>query len=207
MLKGSYLSVSILLFAIAACSRPSNIVITETVSLVIPTTQLPTIQILATDTATAPQATITSTDTPMLFTTQPPSPTETTTPVSGTIAGEHRIAPGETLSCIGRGYGVLPNAIADENGIALTSILRVGQVLKIPRVQWTNIPAGPVCATQFTAPFPGLPVTGPFTLRPPPTPIDTNLPFPATATLPLATSCPTSTPPRGPIPATDPPPC
>jgi hypothetical protein len=67
---------------------------------------------------------------------------------------------GETLFCIGRGYGVLPSAIAAANGFAPATALRAGQVLNIPAVQWTNISAGPSCATQFQSPYPGLPPGG-----------------------------------------------
>jgi LysM repeat protein len=76
-----------------------------------------------------------------------------TTVLPGSIAGEHHVAMGETLSCIGRGYGVLPKAIADTNGIDLLAELEVGQVLLIPEVQWSNISTGPVCPPQFPPPF------------------------------------------------------
>jgi len=76
-----------------------------------------------------------------------------TTMLPETIAGEHHVAMGETLSCIGRGYGVLPKAIADTNGIDLLAELQVGQVLLIPEVKWSNISAGPICPPQFPPPF------------------------------------------------------
>lgn len=76
-----------------------------------------------------------------------------TTVLPGSIAGEHHVAMGETLSCIGRGYGVLPKAIADTNGIDLLAELEVGQVLLIPEVQWSNISTGPICPPQFPPPF------------------------------------------------------
>jgi hypothetical protein len=68
------------------------------------------------------------------------------------ILGEHHVAFGETFSCIGRGYGVLPKAIAGVNGKDLLTDLEVGEVLKIPAVQWTNITEGPVCPPQFAPP-------------------------------------------------------
>ena len=68
------------------------------------------------------------------------------------ILGEHHVAYGETLSCIGRGYGVLPNAIAEVNGIELLSELVLGQVLQIPAAEWTSITAGPLCPPQFSPP-------------------------------------------------------
>jgi LysM repeat protein len=98
------------------------------------------------------QAVAEATQTPL-----PPTPQgtlETPGVTPGAILGEHQVMAGETLSCIGRGYGVLPKAVADANGIALTSILHVGQRLKIPALQWMNIPAGPVCPPQFPPPFP-----------------------------------------------------
>ena len=192
MCKRSLLIVSVLCFVIASCTPQATVIVTvEIVSSITPTTQPPTIDIVVTD--TAPQLTGAVTETSILSTTQPASSTDTTTPILETIAGEHRVAPGETLSCIGRAYGVLPKAIADTNGIEVTSVLNVGQVLKIPRIQWINMPAGPVCATQFTSPFPGLPVTSSSTQPPsvatptatlqfPPTPTDTDRPIPMSPT-------------------------
>ena len=68
------------------------------------------------------------------------------------ILGEHHVVSGETISCIGRGYGVLPKAIADANRIDLIAELQAGQVLRIPAIPWTDISAGPICAPQFTPP-------------------------------------------------------
>lgn len=72
------------------------------------------------------------------------------------LLGEHHVALGESISCIGRAYGVSPKAIADANGIDLVSELQVGQVLRIPASQWTNMSEGPVCLPQFA--FPAWPV-------------------------------------------------
>ncbi len=63
--------------------------------------------------------------------------------------GYHTVRSGETLYCIGRGYRVVPSAIARQNGLVYPYALRAGQVLAIPNVPWTNIPAGPVCPVQF----------------------------------------------------------
>jgi hypothetical protein len=52
-------------------------------------------------------------------------------------------------------------------------------VLKIPAVQWTNIPAGPVCVAQFQSPYP------PFVPQP-----GATLPLAATAALPTNTRPP-----------------
>ena len=158
------LVVSVMLLAATGCNRPSNSIIpepgltvapdTSTGSPVVSDTIPPTTQGVETLTDTAvPQATIAQTDT--LPPIQSPLPAVTIAPASGSIAGEHLVVSGETLSCIGRAYGVVPNAIADANGIQLTSILVVGQRLKIPVVQWTNIPPGPVCSPQFSPPFAG----------------------------------------------------
>jgi len=84
--------------------------------------------------------------TPRPFTPIPPAP----------IIGHHIAQPGDTIFCIARGYGVLPGAIAQANGLSFTSLIRPGQDLAIPAVQWTNITDGPVCAPQFVSPFPGL---------------------------------------------------
>jgi LysM repeat protein len=71
------------------------------------------------------------------------------------IVGEHVVQKGETLYCIGRGYGVVPSAIAEANGLSAFAFLSVGQVLKIPAVQWSPIPPGLVCVGQFESPFTG----------------------------------------------------
>ena len=166
MYKKSLFIVSVLCFAIASCIPQATVIVTvEIVSSLTPTTQPPTIDIMVTDTVP-----------------QPTSSTDTTTPISETIAGEHRVAPGESLLCIGRGYGVLPKAIADINGIDEMSVLNTGQVLKIPRIQWINMPAGPACATQFTPPFPGPPVTNTSTQPPPVATFTATLRLPSTST-------------------------
>jgi hypothetical protein len=88
------------------------------------------------------------------------------------ILGRHVVQSGETLFCIGRAYGVLPTAIARANGLPASFDIFPGQTLGIPAAQWLNIPSGPVCATQFVSPFPGLPTatpTAPPTLTPTPT--------------------------------------
>jgi LysM repeat protein len=100
-----------------------------------------------------------------------------------TILGLHIVRGGDTLFCIARGYGVLPAAIAQANGLTTPFTVVPGQTLKIPAVQWTDIIAGPVCAPQFQSPYPGLPVT---------------TPIPPTATAPagpVATSAPPTNPP------------
>jgi len=80
-------------------------------------------------------------------------------------SGKHTVRAGETLYCIGRGYGVSPWAIASTNRIFSPYRLFIGQVLTIPNVPWTTIPAGPTCARQFSGTPP--PVT-PGPMPPPP---------------------------------------
>jgi len=71
-------------------------------------------------------------------------------PVTGLeVLGEHHVAEGETLACIGRGYKVLPEAIASFNQINPASDLEIGQTLEIPAIIWTNISPGPACLKQF----------------------------------------------------------
>ena len=89
--------------------------------------------------------------TPRPFTPLPPAP----------IIGRHTAQPGDTLFCIARGYGVLPEAIAQANNLPFPFFIRSGDVLAIPAVQWPVILPGPVCATQFVSPFPGLVVATP----------------------------------------------
>lgn len=137
-----------------------------------------------TDTATAPPDAPTDTPAPPTDTPLPPSatPEPTRTPVPSPtlpvfqptvtrppftplpalpVMGQHIVLGGETIYCIARGYGVLPGAIAQANGLSATATVRAGQVLAIPAAQWVNISAGPVCATQFVSLYPGLSVATP----------------------------------------------
>jgi LysM repeat protein len=103
---------------------------------------------------------------------------------------------GETLYCIGRGYGVIPEAIAQVNGLATPFFVQPGQALRIPAVRWVNITLGPVCPPQFTSPFPALP-TATLTPRPSATSTNTSAPPPppaATSTNTPVALTPTSTP-------------
>lgn len=72
---------------------------------------------------------------------------------SGQIVGQHTVVKGETLYCIGRGYKVVPSAIAQANGLSANAKLSIGQVLNIPAVEWISIPPGPICIPQFQSPF------------------------------------------------------
>jgi hypothetical protein len=133
-----------------------------------------------------PPATATRTRTPTLPPTAsptrtlppPPSatftaiPTDTfepfTPPPAFRVLGLHTVLPGQTLFCIGRGYGVLPNAIGQASGLRPPFTIFIGQVLSIPDIQWGAIPPGPVCAPQFASPFPGLPTGTPTWTHTPP---------------------------------------
>lgn len=75
-------------------------------------------------------------------------------PTAVPILGKHVVRAGESLFCIGRAYGVLPGAIAEANGLDLSSRINPNQELVIPAVRWLNIPGGPVCTQQFNSPFP-----------------------------------------------------
>lgn len=93
----------------------------------------------------------------------PPGPTPQPTPwslppvpPSVGVLGYHTVRAGETLFCIGRAYGVLPWAIASQNGLSYPDQLRVGQTLSIPNVPWVPA-AGPVCTRQFGTTPPSAP--------------------------------------------------
>lgn len=171
-------------------------------------------RMVVTLTAAAPSATVasetppvtpTATDTPTpsplpitLTPSQTRTPTATSTPtptptVAFVILGQHTVQRGETLNCIGRGYGVLVSAIQQANGLTSSNIA-AGQVLRIPAAQWTNITPGPSCGTQFQSPYPGLPTSTPtLSVSPtsPPTPSPTvppTTPAPVDTTPPALTS-------------------
>jgi LysM repeat protein len=133
----------------------------------------------ATATLTPAPATNTVAPSPTRQPTQPATARPTNTPLPPLpILGQHTVLAGETIFCIGRGYGVLPTAIAQANGISLNTSIRAGTRLNIPQVQWTNISAGPVCPPQFTSPYPGLPVVS-----------ASNTPSAPTLTLRLNSNC------------------
>lgn len=113
----------------------------------------------ATPAPTTPPDQPTATLPPPLPPTLPPPPAPTATPIVS--IGMHRVLSGETLFCIGRVYGVDWRAIAHANGVPYPYAVRAGQNLIIPADRWMNILPGPVCAPQFTSPFPGLPYETP----------------------------------------------
>jgi murein DD-endopeptidase MepM/ murein hydrolase activator NlpD len=53
-------------------------------------------------------------------------------PPSTPAPGTHRVAAGETLYRIARGLGITPGALAEMNGISVSTPLSVGQVLIVP---------------------------------------------------------------------------
>ena len=53
-------------------------------------------------------------------------------PPSAPAPGTHRVAAGETLYRIARGLGIAPGALAEMNGISVSTPLAVGQVLIVP---------------------------------------------------------------------------
>ncbi len=113
------------------------------------------------------------------------------------ILGKHTVQRGETLYCIGRGYGVAPLAIARANNLANPAQLRVGQVLDIPDQEWQDVPDGPVCPTQFGSPYAGradnIPIVKPAHKNPKP-------PAPTTETPPTETPVETAPPTEAPTP-------
>jgi LysM repeat protein len=153
----------------------------------VPPTPTPTAEITpvpATETSTTPESPADPTVTPTPTVTATPStPTE---PVSA-VLGTHKVRWGETLYCIGRGYGVNPWAIARVNNIRWWPYLIFpGQLLTIPNEIWLPaVPAGRVCAPQFTA----TPVATPVPTVSPPA----STPAP-TVVAPTATPVPSSQP-------------
>lgn len=130
--------------------NPESTRLVATLTAAPPATLTPTATASATTAATA-----TATNTPT------PAASETSTPVPATatpaVLGAHVVRSGESLLCIGRGYGVAPEAIAAANNLDPAAQLRVGANLNIPAVPWTAITPGPTCAPQFQSPYRGLP--------------------------------------------------
>jgi LysM repeat protein len=135
----------------------------------VPPSETPTVEPTATPTtaatpttsvATPSNATAVPTPTRVIVPTRTPISTATPLPrPTLPIMGEHRVLSGETVLCIARGYGVLPEAILEANNLTANSRLFANQRLGIPIVRWNNILPGPVCQTQFQSLFPGLPVS------------------------------------------------
>jgi len=82
---------------------------------------------------------------PDLVDTRPPAPVGApSTPAPGT----HRVAAGETLYRIARGLGITPGALAEMNGIAVSTPLSVGQVLVVPAAAAKGTPTAPVVEAE-----------------------------------------------------------
>ncbi|MEK7325502.1 MAG: LysM peptidoglycan-binding domain-containing protein [Chloroflexota bacterium] len=134
-------------------------------------TPLPTNTPAPTNTATPTRVGIgEATGTPALA----PSPTKSPTPLLPDTGGGgpnslglHTVQNGETLYCLGRAYGVPPQAIAEFNELAPDAKLLIGQELKIPAVQWLTVPPGPICTPQLESPYSSVPAR---TLTPTPIP-------------------------------------
>jgi LysM repeat protein len=94
------------------------------------------------------------------------------------VLGNHTVKAGESLFCIGRGYKISPWAIAQQNNIPWPYTIYPNRVLQIPDVQWYNIPAGPICATQFVPPPQP-------TVTPPPAATATPVPGPTATPSPV----------------------
>jgi LysM repeat protein len=123
----------------------------------------------ATQTPDAAATPIAQTPTPIpTATVRPPTAQPLPTIV---VIGHHLVKSGETPFCIGRTYGVEPNAILRANN---TTIIYAGQRLRIPATRWFTVLPGPVCEPQFESPYPHLPYV-------PLTPVPTPLPLPTAA--------------------------
>jgi murein DD-endopeptidase MepM/ murein hydrolase activator NlpD len=77
---------------------------------------------------------------PDLVDERPPAPV---TLAASPAPGTHRVAPGETLYRIARGLGITPGALAEMNGISVSSPLAVGQVLIVPAPVRKGMPTVP----------------------------------------------------------------
>ncbi len=152
----------------------------ESASLPVPTPGT-AIAAVTSSPATATQPVLsTPTLLPVATTAAPPptSPPSLPTVAPGGFLGQHVVQDGETIYCIGRGYGVLPEAIIESNGLTPPFAIKPGEVLAIPAVPW--VPSdGPRCAPQFAPLSGGGPAptaAGPATAVPPtelggPTPV------------------------------------
>ena len=65
----------------------------------------------------------------------PPEPRYRRVSSTGVSAGNHRVRSGETATDIARRYGVSLTALLNYNGLTMGSVLRPGDVLKIPQKQ------------------------------------------------------------------------
>ncbi len=110
----------------------------------------------ATPTLPLPMATPTPTGTPEPPTATPLDPTvaPSETPTAGAVASPrvHVVQQGDVLGRLAVLYGVSAAAIAEANGITLTTILSLGQELVIPGVQGEPAPEEPTPIPTILAP-------------------------------------------------------
>jgi membrane-bound lytic murein transglycosylase D len=65
----------------------------------------------------------------------PPEPRYRRVSSTAASAGSHRVRPGETASVIARRYGVPLTALLNYNGLTMGSLLKAGDLIKIPQKQ------------------------------------------------------------------------
>jgi LysM repeat protein len=114
----------------------------------------PIINVVVTVINPSPGSSATSTPTATFSSTATSTASSTATPPPTLVPiGQHVVQSGDTLYCLGRAYGIQPNAIAQANDLVSPFTLHAGQVLKIPAAPWAVVPPGPTCKPQFTSPF------------------------------------------------------
>jgi len=126
--------------------------------------------------APSPPTDVGPADTPPPPTAAPPSVTPAIQPSAtpSGLLGRHTVQAGETIYCIGRAYGVRPDAIAEANNLQAPYAIFADNLLAIPPAPWVNAPAGLQCKAQFPSPYlapvPPTPVPGVVTPTPSQTP-------------------------------------
>jgi LysM repeat protein len=115
----------------------STATVTPTATATSTATATPTATPTATSTSTptasytpTPTPTSTPTSTPTPTSTSTPTPSPTNTPMPTPII--YTVKRGDTLSAIAAMYGITVEAIAEANGLSVSTILRIGQQLIIP---------------------------------------------------------------------------
>jgi N-acetylmuramoyl-L-alanine amidase len=143
-------------FALLGCTRSASKA--PAVQIVLTATTTPQViqsTPLAAKVINSPSPEATATAEPTRKPTHTPEPVKesalgTQMPGDSPYKGIHVVRQGETLYSIGRAYKVVPEAIAQANGIPFTGLIYPGNVLKIPRTEWKPVPPGPVADPQFT---------------------------------------------------------
>ncbi|MEA2674435.1 MAG: hypothetical protein QOI92_1627 [Chloroflexota bacterium] len=112
--------------------RPTSPAAVEATATPAPRTNVPASTLiataLATESVTAPPTTPAATAQP----TARPSARTTGTPLPSVAYQNYTVKSGDTLSAIAAKFGTTSRAIADLNGITVSTTLHIGQVLKIP---------------------------------------------------------------------------